>query len=249
MKRYNKKGFTLIEMMLAIAITMVISGLFLSLIISIRMTYYRTYNDDDCADIAAMYAKALENQILYDMQNGVDDVIEIDADSVLTSTANDFGFEDAISNFNGVANGNQKWDIRMTCYYNESNGEFRYKFYFVDEYVQPGYVHYIYEGCFWIPCYAEYRGFVDYVVTGADVAGSTNGTIEITDAGTLTTTTDDDGNEVTELVPASTEGGYYDNLTTVDNINNGEATPAGSGSVEIPASSSVITLKAVTDAD
>ena len=56
MKRASKKGFTLIEMLLAIAITMIISGLFISLIVSIRSSYYRSYNDVDCSDIGIFYS-------------------------------------------------------------------------------------------------------------------------------------------------------------------------------------------------
>ena len=73
MKRSNKRGFTLVEMLLAIAITLLISGLFVTLIATVRASYYRTYNDNDCADIAAMYAEALENTVLYDVQNGAAD--------------------------------------------------------------------------------------------------------------------------------------------------------------------------------
>lgn len=160
MKRTNKKGFTLLEMLLAIAITMIIVGLFTTLLVAIRSSYYRAYNDDDCADIAQMYAQALENQVLYDCQNHVSDKIYMD-DSVLTSDTGDFGFED-IPNFNNServdSDGNPapKWDIRMICNWNASTSEFTYAFYFIDLYVQPGYVHYVYEGSFWVPNYMPY---------------------------------------------------------------------------------------------
>lgn len=147
----------MIEMLLAIAITLIISGLFISLIVAIRSSYYRTYNDDDCADIAAMYAEALENQILLDIQNDEDDTIRIGTDGVLTNTNTahpiDFGL---IDNFNR-ASSDQKWDIRMICYFNPDTNEFRYQFFFVDKYVMPGYLHYVYEGSFWIPYYAPYN--------------------------------------------------------------------------------------------
>ena len=53
MKKFSKsskKGFTLVEMMLAIAIIMLISGLFVSLIIAVKDSFYRVYNDDDSSD-------------------------------------------------------------------------------------------------------------------------------------------------------------------------------------------------------
>ena len=158
MKRTNKHGFTLVEMMLAIAITLLISGLFITLIATIRASYYRTYNDDDCADIAAMYAEALENTILYDIQNHVaSDTIQLDSHSILTNTngACRINF-DGIDNFN--SNGtDDKWIIRMVCHFDASTGEFRYKFYFLDNYINPGYLHAVYEGSFWIPNYMPYQ--------------------------------------------------------------------------------------------
>lgn len=158
MKRASKKGFTLIEMLLAIAITMIISGLFISLIVSIRSSYYRSYNDVDCSDIAAMYAEALENTVLYDMQNGIDDKISLNSSGILTNTAGTINFS-GIDNFNRADGGDagRKWDIRMICNFNTSTGEFRYRFFFVDKYINTDYLHYVYEGSFWIPNYMPYH--------------------------------------------------------------------------------------------
>ena len=111
MKRINKRGFTLIEMLLAIAVTMIICGLFFTLVIAIRSSYYRSYNDDDCADIAQMYGAALENQVLYDIQNGLDDKIYIDSNGILTNQLGTITF-DLIDDFNRTST-EQKWDIRM----------------------------------------------------------------------------------------------------------------------------------------
>ena len=170
-KRNSKRGFTLVEMMLAIAITLIISGFFVTLLVSIRSSYYRTYNDDDCADIAALYAEALENTILYDVQNGItDDEIKIDpATSILVNSKHTITFPAGFNN----ADVNQKWEIRMLCAFNDRTGEFQYSFYFIDRYVQPGYLHYVYQGSFWIPTYVE---FVPRTVgNGDEVApGETN---------------------------------------------------------------------------
>ena len=161
MRRNSKRGFTLVEMMLAIAITLLISGLFVTLIATIRASYYRTYNDNDCADIAAMYAEALENTVLYDVQNKAADTIKIGDHSILqnSNTACKIDFS-GIANFNTVSDGSgatiDKWIIRMICDFDASTGEFRYKFFFLDNYIQPGYLHYVYEGSFWIPNYSEY---------------------------------------------------------------------------------------------
>ena len=160
MKRASKKGFTLIEMLLAIAITTIIGGLFVSLVVAIRSSYYRTYNDVDCSDIAAMYAEALENAVLADVQNcATTDVITLNSSTgVLSNSAGTINFT-AIDNFNRADGGgtNRKWDIRMVCMFDSSTGEFRYRFFFIDKYVNENYLHYTYEGSFWIPNYAPYQ--------------------------------------------------------------------------------------------
>ena len=243
MKRTNKHGFTLIEMLLAIAITLIISGLFISLIVAIRASYYRTYNDDDCADIAAMYAEALENQILLDIQNNEDDTISIGTDGILTNTNTNHPLEfDLIDNFNRSST-NQKWDIRMICYYNADTNEFRYQFFFVDKYINPDYLHYVYEGSFWIPYYApfnshnmgsgdEYDGTGnygwDYNIGGVSDPGFS---ISISP----TTTEDGGGNLVAPMT-----GGYYTRYANDGMGNMGGVTGTNTG--EIPTTSATVTI-------
>lgn len=171
MKKCDKRGFTLVEMMLAIAIALIVGGLFITLIVTIRSSYYRAYNDDDCADIAAMYAEALENRVLYCVQHRQSDKITLSADDyILTSEHADLGFT-SIENFNkssvaGEATLRTKWVIRMVCDFDNTTGEFTYVFYFLDNYIQPGYLHYVYEGSFWIPSYSE---FIQQTVGVGDV--------------------------------------------------------------------------------
>ena len=215
MKKANKKGFTLLEMLLAIAITLIISGLFFTMLVTIRSSYYRAYNDDDCADIAQMYAQALENQVLYDCQNGVADTIKIDDHGILTSTANDFDFSN-INNFNNSGT-NQKWDIRMVCHFDTSTNVFSYSFYFIDKYINPNYLHYVYEGSFWIPNYMPYSnhnaGAGDLYIPGTTYAWDYNYSapsnsfnLTITNPGVV----DGAGN----LTASALEGGYYTRVTT-----------------------------------
>lgn len=265
MRRNNKHGFTLVEMMLAIAITLLISGLFVTLIATIRASYYRTYNDNDCADIAAMYSEALENTVLYDVQNKTADTIKIGEHSILqnTNTACKIDFS-SISNFNQVTatlpDGSvgtiDKWVIRMICSFDESTGEFRYKFFFLDNYIQPGYLHYVYEGSFWIPNYAEY---VSHTIGVGDVYDSSTGSYgwdynysaghlgySVTcapnghDVGGLFVTDDMTnkigGRQIYTRVSSTSSGGYaVDESSAVTNPNNG-----------IPGTSSTITIAVVT---
>ena len=46
----NKKGFTLLELMLSIAIITLLSGLLIILVISIKDSFMTVYNQNDSAD-------------------------------------------------------------------------------------------------------------------------------------------------------------------------------------------------------
>jgi prepilin-type N-terminal cleavage/methylation domain-containing protein len=65
----NKKGFTLVELMLAIAIILLISGLFVDLVIATHESYYTTYNRNDASDYAQLYGKMIQDRILADRQD------------------------------------------------------------------------------------------------------------------------------------------------------------------------------------
>ncbi len=237
-------------MLLAIAITMIISGLFISLVIAIRSSYYRTYNDVDCSDIAAMYAEALENAVLADVQNGVtDDVISLNSAGVLTNTAGTINFN-AIDNFNRAGGGDdaRKWDIRMVCMFNSTTGEFRYRFFFVDKYVNEDYLHYTYEGSFWIPNYAPYQAHT--VGQGDEVnPGDTNSWDYNYTAGQypFTITITDPAVEAGDgsLTSAALEGGFH---LRVGTTGTGElrTDPADTSTVSIPARSSQVTIAATS---
>ena len=250
MKKSTKQGFTLVEMLLAIAITLIISSLFITLIATIRSSYYRSYNDNDCAEIAAMYAEALENTIMYDVQNGISDTISINPTSyVLTNSTNTISF-DSIDNFNKSGSGSSaqvKWKISMICNWDEATGLFRYKFFFIDNYIQPGYLHYVYEGCFWLPNYPNYSPQTigsndtydpssggtyswDYNYAGAD----TSYTISVDPAATVS------GNTIVAASGAATTE-CFTRLTT-DSYGKLSATGEDTDKVSVPTTSSVITI-------
>ena len=249
MKRASKKGFTLIEMLLAIAITMIISGLFISLIVAIRSSYYRTYNDVDCSDIAAMYAEALENTVLYDVQNGIDDKIELNASGILTNSTHTINFN-GIDNFNraGAGEAGRKWDIRMLCTFDSATGEFRYRFFFVDKYINVDYLHYVYEGSFWIPNYAPYQSHtvgVGDVVHPGDVnswdynysAGAYPFSITFTDEGVI------DANNNLTFATGNSQNGFHVRVGTT-NLGELRTDPSDTSTVSIPLHSTVVTIDA-----
>ncbi|MCQ2532179.1 MAG: type II secretion system GspH family protein [Saccharofermentans sp.] len=182
----TKKGFTLVEMLLAIAITLVISILFVNLIIAVKDSFYRVYNDDDSTDIAALYAQALENQMIYDSQNGNANTYRISpTDYILVtydgSTETDtFGFR-ALTDFNVNKDGVYKWRVYLQVR-TESDGvtlaktdaagnkvapgTVQYTLYVVDNYYDPGKLVQTYTGSFWLPDHLGFAtGDTEYTVT------------------------------------------------------------------------------------
>ena len=170
----SKKGFTLVEMMLAIAIIMLISGLFVSLIIAVKDSFYRVYNDDDSSDYAALYAQALENQVLYDVQNGNTRSYHMSVTDYILVTGDDddtFGFR-SMNSFNQNKDGKYKWRAYLVIEHNadgslpttnKQTGEtiadntVQYSIYMVDNYYNPGQLVQKYTGSFWVPTHGSFQ--------------------------------------------------------------------------------------------
>ncbi len=62
--RKNKKGFTLVEMLLSLAIICMIGGVIAGLCASIGSSFGTTYNLNDSSDYAALYGRGFENSFL-----------------------------------------------------------------------------------------------------------------------------------------------------------------------------------------
>ncbi len=181
-KRKNKRAFTLVELMLAIAIIALISSLFLSLMIAIKDSYYRVYNANDSTDYAQLYAQALENMVLRDTQRNiaagttVTYMIEPSESTFMVNGTAAFTLEQMRNN-----SGDVKWNIYLDkdeTYFDESSGLFHYRFVFVDgynyEYGNPGTVQLVYEGTFWIPHFNG--GSFDIQTNGSTTAHYNDGT-------------------------------------------------------------------------
>ena len=63
-KRKNKKGFTLVELLLSLAIICMIGGVIAGLCASIGSSFGTTYNLNDSADYAVLFGKGFENSFL-----------------------------------------------------------------------------------------------------------------------------------------------------------------------------------------
>jgi len=154
--RNRKTGFTLIEVMLAIAIMLLVSGLFVSLIIATHESYYTTYNYNDSTDYCQMYGKIIQDQILADRQ-----------DSSFASGATHTYYMDPtqcqfmygttpVVELPRVTNrdGSLKWifavsDVTFDSDTNMCNIEITV----IDNYHNPGVVLYEYNFGFWVPNY------------------------------------------------------------------------------------------------
>lgn len=164
--KQNKYGFTLVEMMLSIAIIIIISVLFVPMLISVKDSFKRVYNANDAADYAQLYAKAFENQLIYDIQNGVSGssytyrVTPYDATNASNSCiflANEtdvYNFAE-INGMNTNRDGKPKWEIIMDYDVDVlPSGKgyiIEYCVVMVDQFNDPGSVELEYGGSFWIP--------------------------------------------------------------------------------------------------
>lgn len=145
----NKRAFTLVEVMLAIAIIMLIMGLFVSLIYAVRDSFYRTYTSNDAADYAYLYSQAVENYIIKNAEQdpGTPHTYEIDAihdSQFLCDGTAPFTLTQM------VKDGNPKWKIYMYAK-DLGNGMISYTLYLVDNYNNPGELVMTYESTLWIP--------------------------------------------------------------------------------------------------
>ena len=127
LNKENKKGFTLIEMMLSIAIIVIIGVLFVPLIVSVKDSFQRVYNMNDAADYAQLYGKAFENALIYDIQNSaIGDFHTYEVSPYMESDpSNSCLFEDngvdiynfsSINSMNTVNGGCPKWQVFMDFY-------------------------------------------------------------------------------------------------------------------------------------
>lgn len=165
MTKANKKGFTLLEMMLSIAIIVLVSGLFVSLILATKDSYYRTYNRNDSTDYAALYSQALENQILRDwqMMPTINDTIKygITADgtsSLAREVGGSFQHPTPIFNLSQMTNknGDIKWEIYIgNVVWDEENNKLTYTIYIVDNYYHPGSLQSTYTSSIWLPVHND----------------------------------------------------------------------------------------------
>ncbi len=182
----NRKGFTLVEMLLSLAIICMIGGVIGGICFQISNSFVTTYNIDDSADYAMLYAKGFENSFLASTQgagstgkkwtwymsnpqgNGGHPALML-KDPTKTKEV-----------FTPMHIGNSttpsKWSVFM-FFAKEEHGPatsksilVKYRIYIRDNYSRTDYI-YRYDGSFWVPRFQE----------RAEQDGATNRSIEVLD--------------------------------------------------------------------
>lgn len=157
----NKRGFTLVEMMLSLAIIAIIFGLTTALMVSISDSFTMTYNLNDATDYAMLYGYGIENSVLsqvnqkksttWKIGNYSSDDGSVNQDSVLLAGDEPVFLPNQMkTKQNGTGPVVDKWQIEM--YYQVDGSLVKYVVLVRDNYYDPTKpVLCKYEGSFWIP--------------------------------------------------------------------------------------------------
>lgn len=168
-RKNRKKGFTLVEMVLSLAIICLLGGVIAGVCAAISNSFGTTYNIDDSTDYAMLYGKGFENSFLISTQGGgasgdtwewyVDSANKIPYLKLKTSNPNK-----TVNVFEPKMIGNKttdsKWKIYMFYRFNDTTATVDYKIFIKDNYAKTPYV-YVYEDSFWVPQFekrAEFAG-------------------------------------------------------------------------------------------
>lgn len=152
----NKRGFSLVEMMLALAIITIIGWTTVALMIAIKNSFMTTYNTNDSADYAVLYANGFENAFLAHTQNNKDGEFFINpTGSILMQESSVKVFSPGQMKTTNLATNTvvDKWNIRIFFKYSTTDASqlVKYRIYILDNYYSPNRVMTMYEGSVWAP--------------------------------------------------------------------------------------------------
>ncbi|SCW36173.1 prepilin-type N-terminal cleavage/methylation domain-containing protein [Ruminococcaceae bacterium YRB3002] len=178
----SKRGFTLLEMMLSIAIITIVSGCLVSLIVAIKDSYLSTYNSDDSADYAMLFAEGFENSFLAKAQGNDTTKKEwvwnvqkkknsdnVEQDTLCCNNDPVFSLKQMSVTRKNESTPRAKWLIKMVYGWDSSSNVVSYTIYVIDNYYNPGHIKCVYNGGFAIPHLNDkdfHKG--DITVTAAD---------------------------------------------------------------------------------
>ena len=161
----KRKGFTLVEMVLVLAITLLIGSVVAGVCLAVSNSFITTYNIDDSSDYAMLYAKGFENSFLtYTQADGVvgsswkwyianpggksGNIPTLTRQKTTDATSAEAVFNP--TNMNSASGENSKWAVAMFYKYDEDTACVNYRIFVRDNYSNTNYVS-RYDGCFWIP--------------------------------------------------------------------------------------------------
>lgn len=168
----NRKGFTLVEMLLSLAIICMIGGVIGGLCVSIANSFTTTYNIDDSADYAMLYAKGFENSFLACTQGEgeanqewwwtVTNTKGVSGPPLLQVKKPKQTNPESVftPRFIGTSSTPSKWSVIMFfAVEDKATGSNKsvlvsYRIYMRDNYSKTSYI-YRYDGSFWVPRFYE----------------------------------------------------------------------------------------------
>ena len=173
MKKINRKrkGFTLVEMVLVLAITVMLGGIIAGVCASISNSFLATYNIDDATDYAMLYAKGFENSFLTNCQADTEGSEGKCIKWRITNPGGEAGSVPTLKMITLDSEGNDgpgtavfdpanlysvssteksKWAVSMFYKYDEENAYVEYRIFVKDNLGNSKYVT-RYDGGFWIP--------------------------------------------------------------------------------------------------
>jgi prepilin-type N-terminal cleavage/methylation domain-containing protein len=173
MKKLNKHklGFSLLEMVLVLAIICLLGGVIGGICIAISNSFITTYNLDDSSDYALLFSRGFENSFLAKSQKGKGASNTLPAASNTVSwyvngstsistyptlrcvegTTNSAVFE---PKFLGGSDGVNKWDILMFYKWDPASERVLYRIIMKDGKAGTNFT-YFYEGGFWVPRFTD----------------------------------------------------------------------------------------------
>jgi type II secretory pathway pseudopilin PulG len=168
MIRKSKKrvGFTLVEMVLSIAIILMIGGVIAGVCVSISNSFVTTYNVDDSADYAMLYARGFENSFLkYTQVDGVGNTgkncswyVKPNAAGIPYLYRKDSGNNEIpVFEPNFMTTGSSsspKWVVCMFFNLDDTNKVVNYRIFIKDNYSDTNFM-YRYDGSFWVPRFED----------------------------------------------------------------------------------------------
>lgn len=119
----TKRGFTLVEVMLALAIMIITIGVFYSVIIMVAKSHNNVASINDAADYAMLNARAFENAVINAKEVGSSGTHKVDSNGSVICMDGAPLF--SLQQYQTIPDGVNKWTLEFR-YENSANGRVQY---------------------------------------------------------------------------------------------------------------------------